>query len=97
MTAAAAMLALPVLASAQSGSAQGRDASGGVLAQSAPSNTAPSTTGTPRDGTPGNPPSTATQRGADSVTGSRTPRMPPPAIRPAPPPAARWTARSAPT
>ena len=73
MTAAAAMLALPVLASAQSGSAQGRDASGGVLAQSAPSNTAPSTTGTPRDGTPGNPPSTATQRGADSVTGNRTP------------------------
>src|SRR4051812_14927756 len=27
----------------------------------------------PRDGTPGNPPSTATQRGADSVTGNRTP------------------------
>src|SRR4051812_17217002 len=27
----------------------------------------------PRDGTPGNPPSTATQRGADAVTGNRTP------------------------
>ncbi|MFC7476402.1 PRC-barrel domain-containing protein [Dankookia sp. GCM10030260] len=26
-----------------------------------------------RDGTPGNPPSTATQRGADAVTGNRTP------------------------
>lgn len=43
-----------------------RDASGGVLAQSGP-------TATPRDGTPGNPPSTATQRAADGVTGNRTP------------------------
>jgi sporulation protein YlmC with PRC-barrel domain len=31
------------------------------------------TTTAPRDGTPGNPPSTATQRAADSVTGNRTP------------------------
>lgn len=30
-------------------------------------------TSTPRDGTPGNPPSTATQRAADSATGSTTP------------------------
>ncbi|MCO6418199.1 PRC-barrel domain-containing protein [Siccirubricoccus sp. KC 17139] len=83
MTAAAALLALPVFAQ-QGGSATGgssmqpqttqnapdsrggpnsttpRDASGGVLAQQ-------------RDGTPGNPPSTATQRGTDSVTGDRTP------------------------
>ena len=31
------------------------------------------TTSAPRDGTPGNPPSTATQRAADAVTGDRTP------------------------
>ncbi len=31
------------------------------------------TTTAPRDGTPGNPPSTATQRAADAVTGSSTP------------------------
>ena len=30
-------------------------------------------TSTPRDGTPGNPSSTATQRAADSATGSHTP------------------------
>ncbi len=30
-------------------------------------------TSAPRDGTPGNPPSTATQRAVDSVTGNRTP------------------------
>jgi hypothetical protein len=75
MTAAAGLLALPVMAQ-QGGSAMQpqtsqatpdrtaqaappRDASGGVLAQ--------------RDGTPGNPPSTATQRGADAVTGGSTP------------------------
>ena len=45
--------------------AQNRDASGGVMAQG--------NTSTPRDGTPGNPPSTATQRGVDTVTGNRTP------------------------
>jgi sporulation protein YlmC with PRC-barrel domain len=54
-------------------SAQGtqpRDASGGVMAQQ----TAPgSSTSAPRDGTPGNPPSTATQRAVDAVTGDRTP------------------------
>ncbi|SDC21822.1 PRC-barrel domain-containing protein [Belnapia rosea] len=65
MTAAAAMLALPVLAQGQT-QGQGRDASGGTLAQTSPQTN-------PRDGTPGNPPSTATQRGADSVTGNRTP------------------------
>jgi sporulation protein YlmC with PRC-barrel domain len=75
MTAAAGLLALPVMAQ-QVGSAMQpqtsqatpdrtaqaappRDASGGVLAQ--------------RDGTPGNPPSTATQRGVDAVTGGSTP------------------------
>jgi len=86
MTAAAGLLALPVMAQ-QGGSSGGgssmqpqttqnaptvrggpnsttqatppRDASGGTMAQ--------------RDGTPGNPPSTATQRGADAVTGDRTP------------------------
>ena len=42
-----------------------RDASGGVMAQG--------NTSSPRDGTPGNPPSTATQRAMDSVTGNRTP------------------------
>ena len=46
-----------------------RDASGGVMAQG----TTSGTTTSPRDGTPGNPPSTAVQRGADSVTGNRTP------------------------
>jgi hypothetical protein len=61
MTAAAALLALPVLAQGQT-QAQPRDAAGGQMAQTAP-----------RDGTPGNPPSTATQRGADAVTGNRTP------------------------
>ena len=61
MTAAAAMLALPVLAQGQT-QAHPRDAAGGQIAQSSP-----------RDGTPGNPPSTATQRGADAVTGNRTP------------------------
>jgi hypothetical protein len=50
---------------AGSGMAQNRDASGGVMAQG--------TTPSPRDGTPGNPPSTATQRAVDSVTGNRTP------------------------
>ncbi|HYZ32502.1 MAG TPA: PRC-barrel domain-containing protein [Crenalkalicoccus sp.] len=50
-------------------SAQGRnnDASGGVMAQGGDN------TSSPRDGTPGNPPSTATQRAADSVTGNQTP------------------------
>lgn len=43
-----------------------RDASGGVMAQGGQ-------TSSPRDGTPGNPPSTATQRAADSATGERTP------------------------
>ncbi len=43
-----------------------RDASGGVMAQGGQ-------TSAPRDGTPGNPPSTATQRAADSATGERTP------------------------
>ncbi|CAA9285175.1 MAG: hypothetical protein AVDCRST_MAG27-4407 [uncultured Craurococcus sp.] len=61
MTAAAALLALPALAQAQT-QGQPRDASGGLLAQTPP-----------RDGAPGNPPSTATQRGADSTTGNRTP------------------------
>jgi hypothetical protein len=61
MTAAAALLALPALAEAQT-QGQPRDAAGGLLAQAAP-----------RDGAPGNPPSTATQRGADSATGNRTP------------------------
>jgi hypothetical protein len=67
MTAAAALMAMPVLAQGQTqGQTQGqpRDASGGLLAQ---------TQTTPRDGTPGNPPSTATQRGVDAVTGNRTP------------------------
>jgi hypothetical protein len=54
---------------AGSGMAQNRDASGGVMAQGS----TPGTTSSPRDGTPGNPPSTATQRAADSVTGNRTP------------------------
>jgi hypothetical protein len=61
MTAAAALLALPVLAQGQT-QGEPRNASGGLLAQS-----------TPRDGTPGNPPSTATQRGTDAATGNRTP------------------------
>ena len=61
MTAAAALLALPVLAQGQT-QAQPREAAGGQLAQTSP-----------RDGTPGNPPSTATQRGADAATGNRTP------------------------
>ena len=61
MTAAAAMLALPVLAQGQT-LGEPRNASGGLLAQAAP-----------RDGTPGNPPSTATQRSTDAVTGNRTP------------------------
>jgi len=43
-----------------------RDASGGVMAQGGQAST-------PRDGTPGNPPSTATQRAVDNVTGNRTP------------------------
>ncbi len=47
-----------------------RDAAGGVMAQS---NTTTGNTSTPRDGTPGNPPSTATQRAVDGVTGNRTP------------------------
>ena len=46
------------------GMASDRNASGGTMAQGGTS---------PRDGTPGNPPSTATQRAADSVTGDRTP------------------------
>lgn len=44
----------------QTGRATGTDARGGVTAQNQ------------RDGTPGNPPSTATQRALDSVTGQRT-------------------------
>ncbi len=45
------------------GQATGNDARGGVTAQGG---------GAPRDGAPGNPPSTATQRAADGVTGNRT-------------------------
>ncbi|MGG5809862.1 PRC-barrel domain-containing protein [Falsiroseomonas sp. CW058] len=48
------------------GNTTGNDARGGVLAQGAPG------TANTRDGTPGNPPSTATQRAIDSVTGNRT-------------------------
>lgn len=50
--------------------AQNRDASGGTLAQGTSQGR---NTSNPPDGTPGNPPSTATQRAADSVTGNRTP------------------------
>jgi sporulation protein YlmC with PRC-barrel domain len=44
----------------------------GTTAQSAPGMT-PAAPGTARDGTAGNPPSTATQRATDSITGNRTP------------------------
>lgn len=54
-------------------SATGGTASGGATAPSATSPQAGANTSTPRDGMPGNPPSTATQRAADSVTGNRTP------------------------
>ncbi|WP_203072712.1 PRC-barrel domain-containing protein [Falsiroseomonas ponticola] len=58
MTTAAALCAAPVLAFGQT---------------TAPANQAPQTTqSAPRDGTPGNPPSTATQRALDAVTGNRT-------------------------
>ena len=65
MSAATALLAVPALAFAQQTAPAGNDARGGVMAQG--------NTSTPRDGTPGNPPSTATQRAADSATGNRTP------------------------
>jgi len=86
MTAAAALIAMPVLAQ-QGGSAGGGSSMQPQTTQNAPSprggpntTTAPDASGgtmaqapASRDGTPGNPPSTATQRGADSVTGNRTP------------------------
>jgi hypothetical protein len=58
----------PAGKSGNGATAQGRDASGGTLAQTQGHNTS-----NPPDGTPGNPPSTATQRATDSVTGNRTP------------------------
>lgn len=58
MTTAAALCAAPILAFGQT---------------TAPANQASQTTQpAPRDGTPGNPPSTATQRAVDAVTGNRT-------------------------
>ncbi|MGK7863939.1 PRC-barrel domain-containing protein [Falsiroseomonas sp. E2-1-a4] len=56
---AAAIVVAPMLAFGQTSPAQ-NDARGGITAQA------------PRDGTPGNPPSTATQRAVDGVTGNRT-------------------------
>lgn len=56
---AAAIVVAPMLAFGQASPAQ-NDARGGITAQA------------PRDGTPGNPPSTATQRAVDGVTGNRT-------------------------
>ncbi|GGC32905.1 hypothetical protein GCM10011504_08950 [Siccirubricoccus deserti] len=85
MTAAAGLLALPVMAQ------QGGSSGGGSSMQPQTTQDSPTVRGGPnsttqaqprdasggtmaqRDGTPGNPPSTATQRGADAVTGNRTP------------------------
>jgi len=83
MTAAAALIALPAFAQ-QGGSATGGSSMQPQATQNAPtSRGGPNSTTMPpattaqapgaRDGTPGNPPSTATQRGADAVTGNRTP------------------------
>lgn len=68
MTTAAGLLALPVFAFAQQGGSATGSATPPHAATQAQNNTAK-----PPDGTPGNPPSTATQRAADSVTGNRTP------------------------
>lgn len=55
----------------------GAGASGTATSQGAtvpgPTTAQGGNTSSPRDGTPGNPPSTATQRAADSATGERTP------------------------
>ncbi|MGX9966901.1 PRC-barrel domain-containing protein [Roseomonas sp. F4] len=59
MTTAAAIAIAPALAFGQT-AAVPNDARGGMTAQA------------PADGTPGNPPSTATQRALDGVTGNRT-------------------------
>ncbi|NKE43514.1 PRC-barrel domain containing protein [Roseomonas frigidaquae] len=59
MSTAAAIVVAPMLAFGQT-AAVPNDARGGMTAQA------------PADGTPGNPPSTATQRALDSVTGNRT-------------------------
>ncbi|WP_439598879.1 PRC-barrel domain-containing protein [Falsiroseomonas sp.] len=59
MSTAAAIAMAPVLAFGQT-AATPNEARGGVTAQA------------PADGTPGNPPSTATQRALDGVTGNRT-------------------------
>jgi hypothetical protein len=70
MTVATGVAAVPVLAFGQA-------TSGGSSTQPQATQTMPQAssgnTSTPRDGTPGNPPSTATQRAADSITGNRTP------------------------
>lgn len=68
MTATAGLLALPVFAFAQQGGSAAGSASPPPAAQAQGHNTS-----NPPDGTPGNPPSTATQRAADSVTGNQTP------------------------
>ena len=59
MTTAAALCAAPMLAFGQANT-------GGTSQQPPTSQTRPA------DGTPGNPPSTATQRALDGVTGNRT-------------------------
>ncbi|MBU8543434.1 MULTISPECIES: PRC-barrel domain-containing protein [Roseomonadaceae] len=59
MTTAAAIAIAPAMAFGQT-AAVPNEARGGMTAQA------------PADGTPGNPPSTATQRAADAVTGNRT-------------------------
>ncbi|MGG5889886.1 PRC-barrel domain-containing protein [Falsiroseomonas sp. HC035] len=64
MTTAIALVGAPMVAFGQT-AATPNDARGGMTAQ------APGTAN-PADGTPGNPPSTATQRAVDSVTGNRT-------------------------
>jgi hypothetical protein len=64
MTTAAALVAAPMVAFGQNAAAP-NDARGGMTAQAPGS-------ANPADGTPGNPPSTATQRALDGVTGNRT-------------------------
>jgi hypothetical protein len=82
MTTAAALCATPMLAFGQQNT--GSSSQMPTTTQSAPQQgaaggapttgvgTAPTAQANPRDGTPGNPPSTATQRATDSVTGNRT-------------------------
>jgi hypothetical protein len=55
--------------SGQGGSAPG----GGAAGRGTTANTTPAPAANAPDGTPGNPPSTATQRAADSATGTTTP------------------------